>query len=252
MCRLPNLTTVANYCNARGGPLNWDSALPRRHTMTSMDLGPTANTPLKQLRLVTIGDQASAVGRVPSGRRHTVSPGEQRRKKLARAIIFSDVAVICCVITFVHIFAFGGTAAELWLGATGIGTISYAWFSVGLAAAWLGFLSLGAWSSRVIGRGTEEYAVLGFATLQLFGLVAILSLLLSVDISARYLGIALPLGLIALMVGRWTCRQVVAHRRRRGMDKAALLIVGSEPAARDIATEIATKQAAAIEAGLPE
>ncbi|MGU3501247.1 sugar transferase [Mycobacterium sp. C31M] len=138
-----------------------------------------------------------------------------------------------------HILVFGGTTAELWLGATGLGTISYAWFSVALGVAWLGFLALGTWSPRITGRGTEEYVVLGFATLQLFGLVAIMSLLLSIDISARYLGIALPLGLVALMVSRWTLRRVVTRRRRQGLDKAALLIVGSEPAARDIATEIA-------------
>ncbi len=207
--------------------------------MTSIDIRPPAKSTVDHLKLVTDEQQAGASARPGSGRRAPVSPGEQRRKKLARSIVLSDVAVICCVVTFVHISVFGGTATELWLGATGLGSVSYAWFSAALAIAWLGFLALGTWSPRITGRGTEEYVVLGFATLQLFGLIAIVSLLLSIDISARYLGIALPVGLIALMINRWVWRRVVARRRRRGMDKAALLIVGSEPAARDIATEIA-------------
>lgn len=207
--------------------------------MTSIDIRPPAKTTVEHLKLVTDEDQAGALVRTGSGRRAPVSPGEQRRKKLARSIVLSDVVVICCVVTFVHILVFGGTATELWLGATGLGSVSYAWFSAALVVAWLGFLALGTWSPRITGRGTEEYVVLGFATLQLFGLIAIVSLLLSVDISARYLGIALPVGLIALMINRWVWRRVVARRRRQGMDKAALLIVGTEPAARDIATEIA-------------
>lgn len=208
-------------------------------TMTSTELHINGKTQAEHLKLVASNETVDIVDRVSPGRRGAASPGERRRTRVLRNVIISDIAIICCVLTSVHIFAFGGTTAELSLGATGLGTISYALFSVALTVAWLGFLSLGTWSSRIIGRGTEEYAVLGFATLQLFGLVAILSLLLSIDISARYLGIALPLGLVALMAGRWACRQVVARRRRRGMDKAALLIVGSEPAARDIATEIA-------------
>lgn len=134
---------------------------------------------------------------------------------------------------------FAGSAAQLNLGATGAGDINYAWVSAALAAVWMGFLALGSWSPRVAGRGADEYVVLGLVTLQVFGLIAAIALLFSIDISARYLGIALPLGLVGLMVNRWLWRQVAARRRSQGLDQAPLLIVGSEPAARDIATEFA-------------
>lgn len=207
--------------------------------MTSLDLRTVAAIPAEQAQHSTVGGRAATYTPSGPGRRHNVSQGEQRRKRHARWMIYSDVLIICCVVSFVHVLVLGGTGLQLDLGATDLGSISYAWFSAALAAAWLGFLALGTWSPRITGRGTEEYVVLGFATLQLFGLVAMTSLLLSIDIPARYLGIALSLGLVALMIGRWSIRRVVARRRRQGMDKAALLIVGSEPAARDIATEIA-------------
>lgn len=147
--------------------------------------------------------------------------------------------MICCVVFLGHLSMFGSAGPKLSLGATGIGDISYAWVSAALVLVWLGFLALGSWSPRLAGRGADEYVVLGLVTLQVFGLIAALSLLLSIDVSARYLGIALPLGLVGLVINRWLWRQVAARRRRQGLDQAPLLIVGSEAAARDIATEFA-------------
>lgn len=207
--------------------------------MTSIDLSKPSSAGLTQLKAV---DDALAGG---TGRRNiasprsAASPRQRRRRKTTQMIIFSDVIMICCVVIFSHVVMFGGTGTQLYLGATGAGNISYAWVSVALALVWLGFLALGSWTPRVAGRGADEYVVLGLVTLQVFGLIAAVALLLSIDISARYLGIALPLGLVGLMVNRWLWRRVSARRRRQGLDQAPLLIVGSEPAARDIATEFA-------------
>lgn len=204
--------------------------------MTSIDVSKPSNSHFPQLTAVPDAP-ATDNARRTSGHRSAMSPRERRRKKLAQTIIFSDVIMICCVVAFGHIVMFGGTATKLDLGVTGAGDISYAWVSVALVLVWLGFLALGSWSPRVAGRGADEYVVLGLVTLQVFGLLAALSLLLSIDVSARYLGIALPLGLVGLMTNRWLWRRVAARRRRQGMDQAPLLIVGSEAAARDIATE---------------
>jgi exopolysaccharide biosynthesis polyprenyl glycosylphosphotransferase len=207
--------------------------------MTSIDLSKPASSGFSQLKavddvIVGAGDRRSGASQRPTG-----SPRQHRRRRTTQKIIFSDVIMICCVVIFSHVVMFGGTGTQLYLGATGAGHISYAWVSVALALFWLGFLALGSWTPRVAGRGADEYVVLGLVTLQVFGLIAAVALLLSIDISARYLGIALPLGLAGLMVNRWLWRRVSARRRRQGLDQAPLLIVGSEPAARDIATEFA-------------
>ena len=207
--------------------------------MTSIDLSKPSDSGLSQLKAVK-GDLIAGSGRRgTTPQRPAVSPRRQRRRKTTRAIICSDVVLICCVVIFSHIAIFGGTGTQLYLGATGVGDISYAWVSVALALVWLGFLALGSWTPRVAGRGADEYVVLGLVTLQVFGLIAAVALLLSIDISARYLGIALPLGLVGLVINRWLWRRAAARRRRQGLDQAPLLIVGSEPAARDIATEFA-------------
>src|SRR6185436_18717684 len=85
---------------------------------------------------------------------------------------------------------------------------TYAWLSVALAIAW--WLMLGAWNSRqtrVLGAGPDEYKRVAAASLWLFGLVAIVSYVLRVDTARGYVGIALPAGLIGLLLGRWLIRQ---------------------------------------------
>lgn len=207
--------------------------------MTSIDLSKPAESTFTQLKTTTGGQLPDSGRRAATLQRPVVSPREQRRKKTTRTIVFSDILIICCVVILSHVAMFGGSGTQLYLGAAGGGYISYAWVSAALVLVWLGFLALSSWTPRVAGRSADEYVVLGLATLQVFGLIAAVALLLSIDISARYLAIALPLGLIGLTLNRWLWRRVAARRRRQGLDQTPLLIVGSEPAARDIATEFA-------------
>jgi hypothetical protein len=53
------------------------------------------------------------------------------------------------------------------------------------------------------------------ATLSVFGLIAVFSMLLRLDIARGYLAIALPLALVALTTSRWLARKYVAACRRR-------------------------------------
>ena len=117
--------------------------------------------------------------------------------------------------------------------------VGYTAVSIVLALLWMGFLALGSRSPRVTGRGLEEYGVLVAATLQLFGLIAIASTLLRLDLSRGYLAIALPLGLVGLVANRWAWRYYTARKRRRGQDQDRLLIVGTAASAYDMATEFA-------------
>ncbi|WP_395308415.1 sugar transferase [Mycobacterium sp. AMU20-3851] len=205
--------------------------------MTSIDLSKPRNPVFQQLT-GTDDEQATTAGRGSrvTGRRSR-SPKEQRRRKAVRVMITSDLITICCATIFGHILMFGGTPARFSLGATGLGDVSCAWLSLSLVLVWAAFLAVGSWSPRNTGRGADDYVVLGMATLQVFGLFAALSLLLSIDIPARFLGIVLALGLTGLMINRWLWRRASARRRRQGLDQAPLLIVGTEAAARDIATE---------------
>lgn len=167
------------------------------------------------------------------------SAREERQTKFARKLVLSDAAVISCAVLTGQLIRFGGTAVHPKLAWSGSVHIGYTTLSVVLVALWMGFLALGSRSPKVTGRGFEEYVKLGAATLQLFGMLAIFSMLLHIDISRGYLAIALPLGLIGLFVTRMLWRRLNARRRQQGHDQSKLLVVGATRAAHDIAAEFA-------------
>jgi exopolysaccharide biosynthesis polyprenyl glycosylphosphotransferase len=110
-----------------------------------------------------------------------------------------------------------------------------------VAASWLVTLSAHRTRSpRVIGAGAEEYRRVWLATLSLFGAIAIFSMVLKFDIVRGYLMIALPVGLVVLIAGRFTARRiVVGTRKKRSRFMTRVLIVGSASAVRDLARSLA-------------
>ena len=118
--------------------------------------------------------------------------------------------------------------------------LGYTVVSVTLLVAWMAFLGLsGTRSRRVVGQGVEEYTNVTLATLQLFGLSAIAAQLLPFEPTNIYLAIALPLGLVGLLVSRMVWRRVIDHRRRRGNGVVTALVVGNNQAATELATTFA-------------
>jgi len=167
------------------------------------------------------------------------SAREQRHATFARKLILTDAAVISCAVLTGQLIRFAGTAAHPALAWSGSAHVGYTTLSAVLVMLWMGFLALGSRSPKVTGRGFEEYVTLAAATLQFFGLIAIGSMLLHIDISRGYLAIALPLGLLGLFATRAMWRRINARKRRQGQDQSKLLVVGATRAARDIAAEFA-------------
>ncbi|MEC3918642.1 sugar transferase [Nocardia sp. CDC160] len=161
------------------------------------------------------------------------SDRERWQADYARRLFVSDLFVLVLAIGFAQWIRFGGTATEPPLASQLPLEVRYTMVSVVLAVAWSLTLTLsGTRSPRVIGSGTEEYRRVVAASLKLFGGIAIVSLLLRVDIARGYLAIALPLGMIGLMVERRLWRYWVATRRARGEYRTAMLVVGSPESAR--------------------
>ncbi|MGX5714870.1 sugar transferase [Arthrobacter sp. MAHUQ-56] len=115
----------------------------------------------------------------------------------------------------------------------------YAWLSVGLAVIW--WLMLGAWNSRqprILGAGPDEYKRVAAASLWLFGLVAIVSYVLRFDTARGYVGIALPVGLLGLLLARWLIRQHLNINRQRGDSMSRLLLLGGPSAVSHLAASL--------------
>lgn len=145
----------------------------------------------------------------------------------------SDVAVVIGAVAIAQLIRFGELQTE---GARAFASVTSV--SIALAAIWIAFLAIfRTRSPRVIGNGAEEYRRIVSATFRLFGLVAIVSLLFKVDFARLYLAIALPVGLLGLLVSRWLWRQGVTAQRSKGKYQTAVLIVGSRKAAVSMAKQ---------------
>jgi exopolysaccharide biosynthesis polyprenyl glycosylphosphotransferase len=119
--------------------------------------------------------------------------------------------------------------------------LTYFWLSAVLAVLW--WVMLGAWNSRqslVLGAGSDEYKRVAAASLWLFGLVAIVSYVLRVDTARGYVGVALPVGLTGLLLGRWLLRQHLSVNRQNGKSMSRLLLLGGPSAVAHLASSLET------------
>ncbi|WP_255470664.1 sugar transferase [Pseudarthrobacter sp. B4EP4b] len=116
---------------------------------------------------------------------------------------------------------------------------AYALTSMALAPAW--WLMLGAWSSResrILGSGADEYKRVAAASLWLFGFIAIVSYVLRIDTARGYVGVALPVGLVGLLISRWLLRQHLTLERNRGHSMSSLLLLGGPSAVAHLASSL--------------
>ncbi|ORI19575.1 polyprenyl glycosylphosphotransferase [Rhodococcus sp. 1163] len=175
---------------------------------------------------------------------HTVSPGKQawRERRLTSRRVWehqyidrlrvTDIMVVIAAVALAQLIRFGELRTE------NTAMLSYTGVSVAVAGLWIAFLAIfRTRSTRVIGNGAEEYRRIVSATFRLFGVIAILSLLFKIDIARLYLAIALPVGLLGLLVSRWVWRKGVAAKRSKGKYQTAVLIVGSRTAAVSMAKQ---------------
>jgi len=95
------------------------------------------------------------------------------------------------------------------------------------AVAWLVMLSaFQTRASSVVGAGSREYKRVAHATGLAFGLVAIAFVAFQWQGLRSQLLIALPFGLVALLVARWRWRRWLVDQRREGHYKSRAIIVG--------------------------
>ncbi|UVJ38742.1 sugar transferase [Arthrobacter sp. CJ23] len=116
---------------------------------------------------------------------------------------------------------------------------NYFWLSVALAAAW--WIMLGAWNSRqsrILGAGPDEYKRVAAASLWLFGLIAIFSYVFRFETARGYVGVALPIGLLGLLLARWLLRQHLSLARQNGGSMSRLLLLGGPGAVAHLAASL--------------
>lgn len=163
--------------------------------------------------------------------------GADWRKRSSRLLGIVDAFVVVWAVVGAFVIRFGTDPGFVVAGQE----FTYAWLSVALTVVW--WAMLGAWNSRqshILGTGPDEYKRVAAASLWLFGLVAIVSYVLRVDTARGYVGVALPVGLLGLLMGRWLIRQHLNINRQRGDSMSRLLLVGGPSAVAHLAASLHT------------
>lgn len=164
-----------------------------------------------------------------------MSEGGDWRARSSRLLGVVDAFVVVWAVAGAFIIRFGFEPNFVVAGQE----FTYAWLSVALAITW--WIMLGAWNSRqtrILGAGPDEYKRVAAASLWLFGLVAIFSYVLRVDTARGYVGVALPVGLVGLLMGRWLIRQHLSLNRQRGQSMSRLLLLGGPSSVAHLALSL--------------
>ena len=96
-----------------------------------------------------------------------------------------------------------------------------------LSLAWI--LSLTVFKAHSIGSvavGMQEYKVIVYGSVCLAGVLGVLISLLEADALRLYLSVSLPVGVICLLLSRWSWRQWLLRRSRHGFALSNVLIYG--------------------------
>ena len=175
---------------------------------------------------------AQGTGRHPERLGARTSPSWQNR--YAHWLVVIDLLAVTLAVSFAQLLRFGPKTEGAYLSI--LRSVTYLEISILIAILWMAALAINhSRSQRVIGSGAEEYRRVWWATIAVFGGVAILSMLFKLEIARGYLVVALPTGVILLFFFRWIARKVIVHARKSfGRCITRLLVVGSPRAVRDL------------------
>ena len=146
-----------------------------------------------------------------------------------RRIAITDVLVVIWAVLGAELIRFGSGVVVAALPGSDQTSLDrwYTPFTIALIVAWVLMLRVhGAYDHRLLGHGPEEYRAVATASFRLFGVIAVISYLFGLDIARGYVAMAMPAGMIGLLVTRWLWRKWLTLHRTRGQLSASVLVVG--------------------------
>jgi exopolysaccharide biosynthesis polyprenyl glycosylphosphotransferase len=112
---------------------------------------------------------------------------------------------------------------------------TYVSLVVVVVASWMIVLVLrGAYDTRVLGVGSEEFKRVVSATATVFGAVAVVTFALKLDLSRGFVLITFAVGLLLLLTVRWSLRSWLRHERRYGHFLHRTVVIGADPMRSEI------------------
>jgi len=166
---------------------------------------------------------------------HLENPTHDDRQRALSGLILrigiTDVLVIIWAVMGARLIRFGPEVTQAKVPPEGLTSfeLGSTIFSVFLIVAWLIILRVhGAYDHRLLGSGSEEYRAVARASFWLFAVVAVVSYVLRLDVARGYVAMALPAGMIGLLVSRVLWRRWLNLHRAQGMLSASVLVVGDQ------------------------
>lgn len=159
-------------------------------------------------------------------------------RPLKRQLAILDFVLIAFAILASHLLRFG-VVTDVPISVRSSLDISYATLGFAIGAAW--WLALGGWNTRdvrLLGAGFDEYKRVVTASLAVFGSVAIVSYAFHAETARGYVGIALPLGVVLLLAGRWAFRKRIRTARLSGRCTHRVLVIGGHDAVQHLASRL--------------
>jgi exopolysaccharide biosynthesis polyprenyl glycosylphosphotransferase len=122
------------------------------------------------------------------------------------------------------------------------------WAAVGLVPAWpLVLLSLGAYSERVFGTGSDEYRRVGRAGFLLLAFAGFISYAARLDLSRALVVVAIPTLTLVTLLGRYAARAQLRRLRARGRCTRRVVVVGRGGAVLELAARVRREHYAGLD-----
>ena len=155
---------------------------------------------------------APAVATTAAESPHQVPVRSKWERRYSRNLLITDTVVVCGAVILAQYVRFGNPS----MPPSYVNHYVTA-YSALLAIIWLSTLAgFRSRSPRYIGVGIEEYRRVVTASFWTFGAIAMAELLVKLEISRGYLAVALPAGILGLVLSRYIWRIHLARRARRG------------------------------------
>jgi exopolysaccharide biosynthesis polyprenyl glycosylphosphotransferase len=119
-------------------------------------------------------------------------------------------------------------------------TLAYPLIAGSLFVAWLVALNVfHCYEPRLFGVGTEEFRRVLLATFALFGALAIIAYTFKLTVPRGFVAVALPVGLLLLLLGRAAVRRGIQRSRRGGRLQHRVVVVGNRLDAQQLVAQVA-------------
>jgi len=166
-----------------------------------------------------------------------VTRGRAAVQRVTRRILVTDVLVLVWAVLGAQLLRFGGPTTTG--PTTSAWDLEYTWVSAVVVVLWGSMLAIhGAYNSRMLGHGIQEYRSVVNATFRLLATLAIISYLAKLELARGYVLVAFPAGLLVLLLTRRMWRTWLGGQRARGSYVDTVLVVGDAPHLRTLVRDL--------------